>query len=227
MIYVISVIMVEDDMALGTELKKMLEYFQYHVQWFQNGKDALNYSRYEKADIYLLDIMLPDISGFDLCASIREKTGSPIIILTALDNEKDIIYGFEKGANDYVIKPFSFNILHMRIRALLNLYQRKNDHRIICHDLIIDLNNHVIMKNQEEIKLRKIEFEILNILIKNAGKICQRDYLLECLYAFEDIDPSTLTVHMSRLRKAIGKPYIETVYGFGYRWIGEIDVYDK
>lgn len=115
-----KICMIEDDFSLGTELKKMLEYFQYDVMWFQNGKDTLIQSSTFQGDIYLIDIMLPDISGFDLCAKIREREGTPIIIITALDNEKDIIYGFQQGANDYVVKPFSFQILNMRIKALLN-----------------------------------------------------------------------------------------------------------
>lgn len=225
MIYVILVVMVEDDIALGTELKKMLEYFQYSVIWFQNGKDTLDYS--QKADIYLLDIMLPDISRFDLCSHMRQKDSAPIIILTALDNESDIIYGFEKGANDYVIKPFSFQVLNMRIRALLNLYQRKNNQTIVCDELMIQLDNKCVMKNNKEVKLRKIEFEIMKTLLQSAGRIYSRDDLLERLYSFEDIDPSTLTVHISRLRKAIGKSYIETIYGFGYRWAKEINNYEK
>lgn len=130
-----KICMIEDDFSLGTELKKMLEYFQYDVMWFQNGKDTLIQSPTFHGDIYLIDIMLPDISGFDLCAKIRERERTPIIIITALDNEKDIIYGFQQGANDYVVKPFSFQILNMRIKALLNLYHHSHNQYILCDEL--------------------------------------------------------------------------------------------
>ncbi len=222
-----KICMIEDDFSLGTELKKMLEYFQYDVMWFQNGKDMLIQSSTFQGDIYLIDIMLPDISGFDLCAKIRERERTPIIIITALDNEKDIIYGFQQGANDYVVKPFSFQILNMRIKALLNLYHHSHNQYILCDELLIDLENKTVIKNHEKIKLRKIEFEILNILIQHTGKICSRDFLLEYLYSLEDIEEATLTVHISRLRKAIGKAYIDTIYGYGYRWAKELNEYEE
>lgn len=169
--------------------------------------------------------MLPDISGFDLCAKIRNYTQTPIIILTALDDEKSIIYGFQQGANDYVIKPFSFKVLNMRIKSLLHLTQKVYKQYMYCDELKIDIQNHQVYKNNELVKLRKIEFEILEVLVQNVGKICTRDYLLDHIYRYEDIEEATLTVHISRLRKVIGKSYIETVYGFGYRWIKEFDDY--
>lgn len=216
-----KIIVVEDDVLLGKQLVDMLSHF-YEVKWFVQGNDVN-----EEGDLYVIDVMLPDISGFDLCQRIRKQTHQPIVMLTALDVEEDIVYGFKQGATDYVTKPFSFKILNMRIRSLFHLSHHYMTQNIRCGDLTIDLDNKHVYKNHHIIKLRKIEFEILNLFIKNAGRICTRDYLIEYLYAFEDVEESTLTVHVSRLRKAIGKEYIETVYGYGYRWIKEIEAYDQ
>lgn len=164
--------------------------------------------------------MLPDGSGLDLCASLRASgVTSPILFLTACDDEINIVKGLDSGADDYVTKPFKLLELMSRVRALIR--RSGNNLSLVSSDgIVIDMNNMTVKKNNETIFLTKTEFQILCCLIRNSGVIVTRDTLLKNIWdeSGNFIYDNTLSVHMSRLREKIGFEHIVTVRGVGYRW---------
>ncbi len=226
-----TILTIEDNIELQTEIKELLTSVGYQVLCAQSRASALNFFKFNKIDLCLLDVQLPDCSGFDFCKEIRTFFLNPIIMLTICNEEEDIITGLRNGADDYITKPFSIRVLLMRIETQLrrNEWQAKKDTQIIFSgDLEIDLDARKIYHNEEEIKLRSIEFDICEILLKNNGRIIKRDLLFESIWDCKNkfIEENTLNVHISRLRKSLktyhGLQYIETVKNFGYRWNVEI-----
>jgi len=228
---VFTILTIEDNVELQKEIKDLLISVGYQVLCAQSRADALNYFKFNKIDLCLLDVQLPDCSGFDFCSEIRTFFMNPIIMLTICNEEDDIITGLRNGADDYITKPFSIRILLMRIETQLrrNEWQiKKNTQIIFSGDLEINFDTRKIYYNEQELKLRSIEFDICEILLKNNGRIIKRDLLFESIWDCKNkfIEENTLNVHISRLRKALktyrGMQYIETVKNFGYRWNVEI-----
>ncbi len=226
-----TILTIEDNVELQKEIKDLLISVGYQVLCAQSRADALNYFKFNKIDLCLLDVQLPDCSGFDFCSEIRTFFMNPIIMLTICNEEDDIITGLRNGADDYITKPFSIRILLMRIETQLrrNEWQiKKNTQIIFSGDLEINFDTRKIYYNEQELKLRSIEFDICEILLKNNGRIIKRDLLFESIWDCKNkfIEENTLNVHISRLRKALktyrGMQYIETVKNFGYRWNVEI-----
>lgn len=211
------ILLVEDDMFLREGLCEMLEKESYTVKPCSCISDA----KKEMVDSYnllILDVMLPDVSGFDFCTEIRESGNNvPILFLTACDDEIQIVRGLDAGADDYVTKPFKLLELMSRVRALL----RRNTNTVIqSSDLSVDTNNMTVTKNGQVIFVTKTEFQILSTLIRNNGIIVTRTALLQNIWddAGDFIDDNTLSVHISRLREKIGAQYVKTIRGVGYRW---------
>ncbi|MGB8454858.1 MAG: response regulator transcription factor [Anaerocolumna sp.] len=226
-----NILIIEDNIELQNEVKELLASVGYQVFCAQSRSTALNIFKFNKVDLCLLDVQLPDCSGFDFCVEIRTFFISPIIMVTICNEEEDIITGLRNGADDYITKPFSIRILLMRIETQLrrNEWQTKKDTQIIFSgDLEINFDTRKIYYNEKEIKLRSIEFDLCEILLKNNGRIIKRDLLFDRIWDCKNkfIEENTLNVHISRLRKALktyrGMQYIETVKNFGYRWNVEI-----
>lgn len=181
------------------------------------------------SNIIILDCNLPDGSGFDFCKNIRQKYTTPIVFLTACDTELDIITGLRIGADDYITKPFSINVLRERVLTVL----RRCGKNSISSNIIkegefkIDLDKITVQKNGESIVLAPTEYKLLKKLILSKGEILTRQVLLEELWENEEyVEEHALTVNINRLRNKIednpSKPrYIKTVYGIGYAWTGE------
>ena len=228
-----NLLIVEDNDELREELVIFFNSIGFSSFGCACGSMALKYVKENTIDICILDIMLPDISGFTVCNDIRHVYEGPILILTALGNDEDIIKGLNCGADDYITKPCSLKVLESRVNALLRLHRRG-----ICNskikviesgDLNFDLEHKTLFKEKVFIPLSSLEWNLCEALVKNAGKIVTRKYLL---YAFWDdnekfIEDNSLSVYVSRLRKKIGtckgKQYFDTVKGIGYRWVFEIN----
>ncbi len=226
-----TILTIEDNIELQNEIKDLLISEGYQVLCAQSRAAALNFFKFNKIDLCLLDVQLPDCSGFEFCREIRTFFMNPIIMLTICNEEEDIIAGLQGGADDYITKPFSIRILLTRIETQLrrNEWQTKKDTQIIFSgDLEINFDTRKIYYNGEEIKLRSIEFDLCEILLKNSGRIIKRELLFENIWDCKNkfIEENTLNVHISRLRKSLktyrGMQYIETVKNFGYRWNVEI-----
>jgi DNA-binding response OmpR family regulator len=195
-----------------------------------DGQQALQAMDEFNPDLVVLDLLLPDMSGLEVCRRIRESHTTPVIMLTALGEEFDRVMGLEVGADDYLAKPFSFRELLARIRATLRRVELDRQSRraqpMTLKDLSLDPGARRLMKNEQELQLSAREFDLLEALMTNAGRAMSRDELLENVWGKEWIgDPRTLDVHIRWLRLKVeddpaSPHYIQTVRGYGYRFAG-------
>lgn len=226
-----KILIVEDDPNLLETLKYNLKKESYEVFTAADGEQALEIARIEKPDLILLDIMLPKLSGYEVCRILRKEMTSPIIMLTAKTDEIDKIVGLEIGADDYVTKPFSMRELIARVRALLRrsktIETQPVEGRVIgIRDLQIDINRHQVLLSDTALDLKPKEFDLLVFLAKNKGLVFSREQLLEKVWGYDYAgDTRTIDVHIRWLRQKIeadpGEPkYLVTVRGTGYKLEG-------
>ncbi len=214
----IKVLVCEDDVFLREGLTEILTKEGYSVTAAQNTKEA--YGFFEKGSFHLviLDVMLPDGNGFDLCRRIRQTNAQiPVLFLTACDDEVQIVRGLDSGGDDYVTKPFKMLELLSRIRALL---RRAQPEKLTSKDITVSMDTLTVKKDGESLFLTPTELQILTVLMRNKGVIVTRAMLLQNIWDNDGafIDDNTLSVHISRLREKIGSDSIITVRGIGYRW---------
>ena len=223
-----KVLIVDDELHIVELLKYNLETNGYKVIYALNGKDGLSMVFDKKPDLVLLDLMLPEIDGLDVCKEIKknkETENIPVIMLTAKGEEFDKILGLELGADDYVTKPFSVRELLARIKAVLRR-KNKNDaeNLISIGKLVINMDKHEVIKSGIKIDLTLKEFELLSLLAVNRGKVLTRDFLLDKVWGYEYYgETRTVDVHIRHLRQKIEEDdtnpvYIETVRGIGYKF---------
>ena len=213
------IMLVEDDAYLRDGLCELLEKEGYSVESACNCSEGRNIFNKSVFNLVILDVMLPDGNGLELCTEIRNQGSDvPILFLTACDEEFQIVRGLDAGADDYVTKPFRLLELLSRVRALLR--RRTGATVYQNNDLFVDISTMSVKKNGENIILTPTEFQILSVLIQNSGIIVTRNNLLEKIWDCDGnfIDDNTLSVHISRLRDKIGADHIATVRGTGYRW---------
>ena len=214
----VKILVTEDDAFLRDGLCEMLKKEGYNVVAAGTIDDAKECFLKEHFNLVILDVMLPDGNGFDMCAFIRSKNENvPILFLTACDDEVQVVRGLDAGADDYVTKPFKLLELLSRIRALL---RRSKATVYNCENISVDINTMTVKRDGENIFVTPTEFQILSALIRNSGVIVTRSVLLENIWdeGGSFIDDNTLSVHISRLREKIGAEHIVTVRGIGYRW---------
>lgn len=214
-----KILLVEDDIYLREGLCELLEKEGYEPVSACNCEEGKKLFSEGRFDLVILDVMLPDGTGLDLCTFIRSSDADvPVLFLTACDEEFQIVRGLDSGADDYITKPFRLLELLSRIRALL----RRKTVASACRfgDMTVDISNMTVRKNGEALLLTPTEFQILSALVQNNGVIVTRASLLQRIWDNDEsfIDDNTLSVHISRLRDKIGAERIATVRGVGYRW---------
>lgn len=213
-----KILLVEDDPFLRNGLTELMDQAGYAAYACASAKDAQFHVENSKYDLIVLDIGLPDGDGIGLCRAWRQMgCRTPILFLTACDEELQVVRGFDAGGDDYVAKPFRMMELLSRIRALL---RRSAPATIIHSGLEIDTERMTVRKNGEALYLTPIEFRLLSLILRASGRVMTRDKLLEDIWDMggQFIDDNTLSVHISRLREKIGTEYIHTVRGVGYQW---------
>lgn len=220
-----NILVVDDEKKIVDIVKAYLEREGYQVMVAYEGKSALELARGRLPDLIILDLMLPEISGWDICRILRKESDVPIIMLTARDETTDKIVGLELGADDYVTKPFDPKELVSRVKAVLRRAENKMTpkSRLSVADLSIDVEKRLVWRGDEAISLTPIEFELLWVLAANPGRVYNRMQLLDVVLgdAYEGYD-RTIDSHIKNLRKKIEpvpeRPrYIITVYGVGYK----------
>lgn len=219
-----DIFLLEDDEAIGIGLTYSLENEGYNVTFAKSVKEAEKIIDEKEFSLYILDLTLPDGSGYDVCKRIKAKGDLPVIFLTAYDDEVNVIMGFELGADDYISKPFRVKELMLRIKSVMRRYSNETSDGIIkINNLKINTNEAKVYKNNEEIILTAMEYRLLLILLSNRGKVLSRTALLENIWdvAGDFVEDNTLTVYIKRLRDKIeedpAKPeFIKTVRGLGY-----------
>lgn len=224
-----SILVVDDEERIVDIIKAYLEIENYTIFVAYNGKDALDIFEKKSIDFVVLDLMLPGLSGEEVCKKIRLTSQVPILMLTAKVDEGDKIYGLNIGADDYMIKPFSPKELVARVKAILRRFSVETVKAEIIElnngDLIIDFDKMEIKKKGILVNITPKEFEIVELLVKNPGKVFSREQMIsEVLgYDFEGYDRA-IDAHIKNIRHKIedGKnKYIKTIYGVGYKFMGD------
>lgn len=223
-----KVLIVDDEEHIRELIKFNLKKEGYDIEVAINGVEALNIIREIKFDLILLDLMLPEIDGLEVCKEIRrneETSDIPVMMITAKGEEFDKVLGLELGADDYITKPFSIRELMARVKALLRRSNFKKEENIIKFgDVVVNFKTREVIKGTQNVELTLKEFELLKLLIKNKGNILTRELLLDKIWGYEYIgETRTVDVHIRHLRKKIesddkNPQYIQTIRGVGYKF---------
>jgi DNA-binding response OmpR family regulator len=223
------ILLVDDEQAVQTLLTYPLRKDGYDVVPAATGQEALERFRDGEFDLVVLDVMLPQVDGFEVCRALRARSAVPIIMLTAKAEEFDKVLGLELGADDYITKPFSMREFRSRVKAVLRRSdllreEQRDEEPIEADELRIDFSKRTVEIRGEPVRLTYVEFEILSILARNPGRVFSRTMLLDRLWgdsAFRD--PRTIDVHIRHLREKVERDpkepeYLFTVRGVGYHF---------
>jgi DNA-binding response OmpR family regulator len=223
---VAHILVVDDDHTVREVVVSYLRAAGHTVSETEDGETALRAVRDRPADLVVLDLMLPGIDGLEVCRRLRESSDVPVIMLTALGNETDRVVGLERGADDYVTKPFSPRELVLRVDGVLRRVGERSatpSGPVVDGDLVVDAVRHAATLNGERLSLTVREFDLLRHLVAHPGVAFSRDQLLREVWGWSFGDQSTVTVHVRRLREKVeddpARPIrLVTVWGVGYRW---------
>ena len=224
------ILIVEDEVAIADLEKDYLELSGFEVEIENDGKSGLERALNEDFDLFILDLLLPEVDGFEICKQIREKKNTPILMVSAKKDDIDKIRGLGLGADDYVTKPFSPSELVARVKAHLARYERLIGSNTVENDIVeirgikIDKTARRVWVNGEEKQFTTKEFDLLTFLAENPNHVFTKEELFRKIWDMESIgDIATVTVHIKKIREKIemntNKPqYIETIWGVGYRF---------
>ncbi|HPZ06665.1 MAG TPA: response regulator transcription factor [Candidatus Eremiobacteraeota bacterium] len=224
-----SVLVVDDEPGIVEFVELNLKKEGFYVLKAYKGRDAITITREEKPDIIVLDIMLPDIDGFEVCRSIREFSNVPVIMLTAKGEDLDKIIGLEMGADDYMVKPFNPKVLTARIKAILRRLSSVSSSAsspsstIIFKDMKMDLIGRTFLKSNKQLELTAREFDVLKFMAENPNRLLNRQEIIDEIWKHEYVDHRSVDVHIRRLREKIeddpnNPEIILTVWGKGYKF---------
>lgn len=217
------ILLVEDDTAIARSLKEGLEDESYAVDVANDGSEGYRTAAADDYDVIILDIMLPGMNGYEVCRALRnDGNKTPILMLTARDAERDIVEGLDTGADDYLAKPFSFDVLLARIRALLRRPNEKLEEILQVGDLKLDPSSKKVTRASQEISLTAKEYGVLEYLMRNKGKVLSKEQIISHVWDFDaDVLLNNVELFIMFLRRKIDKPFksklIHTVSGFGYK----------
>lgn len=219
-----TILVVDDEQDLLDLIEYNLRQEGFNVLKAENGKDGIQMAKEHMPDLVLLDIMMPQMDGIEVCDRMREDSTLshiPIIFLTARSDEKTEIEGLNKGADDFITKPISTSKLISRIKAVLRRFEETEEkvQKLSVHDLEIDKDRYIVTRGDEEFQLPRKEFELLYYLASKRGKVRDRQTLLNKVWGDNIyVVDRTVDVHVRKIREKLGDHYIETVKGVGYRF---------
>ncbi len=217
-----KVLVVDDEKLIVKGIRFSLLQDGMEVDCAYDGEEALNMAKANSYDMILLDVMLPNKTGYDLCRDLRDKVDFPILMVTSKQETMDVVRGLGLGADDYISKPFDPMELVARVKAHLARYQRfqkdNDQNELTVRNMTIFLDNWKVTLDGQEIKLPNREFELLVYLAKHPNRVFSKDHLFETIWGYDYVgDSATVAVHVNRLRDKLGSDLIETVWGAGYR----------
>lgn len=225
------ILIIEDENSIAQLQKDYLEINGFEVDVEQTGDGGLQRARKENYDLIILDLMLPNIDGFEVCRKVREVKEIPVLMVSARESDIDKVRGLGLGADDYITKPFSPSELVARVKAHISRYERlvgikeKGSSTINIRNLSIDKSSRRVRVGNDEVILTGKEFDLLLYMAQNPNKVCTREELFDKIWGLDACgDISTVTVHIKKIREKIevnsAKPqYVETIWGIGYRFI--------
>ena len=213
-----SILVIEDDSNIQELISEFLSAEGYQVDTANDGLEGIQKFKQGSYDLVILDIMMPNLDGYGVCKMIRKSSSVPIIFLNALNYEGDQLKGFDLECDDYITKPFSFNLLIKRVEAILRRSNKTiNDKFIVFEKLKLDLNTYIAEIDGEPIELTLKEFNILKALIEKYPQVITREGLLDSIWGYDYyVDTMIVDAHIKNIRKKISLPYIKTVKGIGY-----------
>ncbi|MCI6459015.1 MAG: response regulator transcription factor [Clostridiales bacterium] len=221
-----SILVMEDDVNIQELIVEFLKAEGYDVDYASDGLEGIQLFKKKEYDLVLLDIMMPNLDGYSVCKMIRQTSNVPIIFLTALNEESNQLKGFELECDDYITKPFSFNLLIQRVKAVLRRGRINiSSDLLIFEKLKLDLNTYSVQIDDQNIELTLKEFNILKMLIEKYPQVVTRENLLDSIWGYDYYgDTRIVDAHIKNLRKKIILPYIKTVKGIGYTLEKDIEV---
>ncbi len=213
-----SILVIEDDSNIQELIVEFLTSEGYKVDSANDGLEGIQKFKQENYDLIILDVMMPNLDGYAVCKMIRQSSNVPIIFLTALNEESNQVKGFELECDDYITKPFSFNLLIKRVEAILRRSIKSNDDSTINFEkLKLNLSTYSVQIDDENIELTLKEFNILKTLIEKYPQVITRENLLDSIWGYDYYgDTRIVDAHIKNIRKKIQLPYIKTVKGIGY-----------
>ncbi len=214
------ILVIEDEHKIANSIKKGLMQEHYAVDVAYEGQDGLDLALTEDYDLIILDRLLPGIDGIEICKKIRsEKNHTPILMLTAKGGVEDRVEGLNAGADDYLIKPFAFEELLARIRALTRRPKDALGITLSCENLTLDTTSYEVKRGQKHLNLTSKEFALLEYFLRHQNQVVTKEHIISHVWDYDsDILPNNVEVYVGYLRKKIGKPnLIQTVRGFGYK----------
>ncbi len=214
-----KILIVEDEHKIATSIKKGFEQESWIVDVAFDGEDGFDLASSEEYDLIILDLMLPKMDGFTISKNLRHlNIHTPILILTAKGEIDDRVMGLNSGADDYLIKPFAFEELVARVRAITRRPKEVKNEIILIRNLEINTKTQIVKFNKEQVNLSKKEYQLLEYMMKNSGKVVSKNDIISHVWDYEsNILPNTVEVFIKYLRNKLGKEMIKTIRGFGYR----------
>ncbi len=218
------ILVVEDEHRIAQAVKEGLEQESYAVDVVYDGEDGYNSARQDEYDLILLDVMLPSMDGYEVCRRLRaDGNHTPILMLTAKDQPRDVVQGLDTGADDYLAKPFSFEVLLARVRALLRRPHESTGEVLQAGDLSMNPSTKEVIRASQPISLSTKEYALLEYMLRNQNRVLSKNNIMSHVWDFDaDILPNTVEVFIAYLRAKVDKPFktpalIQTVRGFGYK----------
>ena len=216
-----QILVVDDDARLGASLRRALAYEGNTVEVATDGPGALVAARDRPPDLVVLDVMLPGLDGIEVCRRLREGSDVPILMLTARDAVSDRVAGLDAGADDYLVKPFAYEELLARVRALLRRREPGGRELLHCGDLVMDVTGHEVRRGERAVELTALQFELLEHFLRHPRQVLDRDRLLQSVWGVDsDAISNVVDVTIGELRarlEADGQPrLLHTVRGVGY-----------
>lgn len=216
-----KILIIEDEKNIARFLELELKHEQFETVVAYDGRTGLELAENEQFDCILLDVMLPQLNGIEVCRRIRKTSDVPILLITARDEVMDRVSGLDAGADDYIVKPFAIEELLARIRSILRRVQHtQKSKQLILRDLEIDVHAYEVIFENNKIELTRKEFDLLKLLVENRNHVCTRERILETVWGFDsEVETNVVDVYIRHLRSKLqteNTPYIETVRGVGY-----------
>lgn len=216
-----TILIVEDEKNIARFLEPELKHEQFDVTIVYDGRSGLEAALASDFDCVLLDVMLPELNGIEVCRRIRKQTDVPILLLTARDAVMDRVAGLDAGADDYIVKPFAIEELLARIRSILRRVSGDKQTNILqVRELTINLDAYEVLFEGQRLELTRTEYDLLKLLVENQNRVCTRELILEMVWGFNtDVETNVVDVYIRHLRgklQTADTPYIETVRGVGY-----------
>ncbi|MEH2935232.1 response regulator transcription factor [Acutalibacter sp. JLR.KK004] len=213
------ILVIEDEVSIQNILRIFLEDAGYQVTLADDGMDGIAAFHKDSFDLVLLDIMMPRLDGYSVCEMIRNESSTPVILLTALDDEDNQMKGFNLLADDYITKPFSMPLVLKRIEAVLRRARSGEKSSVLVYQNVqLDTENYKVFVEGKEITLTAREFDILRLLMENQGRVFTREQLLDIIWNYDYLgDDKIINTHIKNIRKKLGVDCIETIRGVGYR----------